>query len=65
METVAFILCGVSVLLIKRKYICMYKSGNMNSVNSVILHMSSVLLYLQLKLALNNIKMKGKNHANN
>lgn len=65
METVEFILCSVSALLIRMKYICMYKSGNMNSVNSVILHMSSVLLYLQLKLPLNNMKMKGKNHVNN
>lgn len=58
------ILCMKLSVPVRMKHICMYELQNMNCVILVILHMSSMLLYLHLKLALHNIKRKGKIHTN-
>lgn len=59
------ILCSVFTALGRTKYICMNEVQNKNCVILVILHISSMLLYFHLKLALHNIKMNSKIHANN
>lgn len=47
-----FVKCVVSTVLLRMKYA--------NCVILIILHMSTMFLYLHLKLALHNIQMKGK-----
>lgn len=65
LKPVELVVCGVSILLIRTTYICIYKLQNTNCRISVILHANEVGLYLYLKLALHNVKINGKTHANN
>lgn len=52
-------------ILVRLIQICMYGLWNMSCAIVVILHVSSMLLYLYLKWALHNIEMNGKIQANN
>lgn len=64
LKTVYLVLCSISTILVRTKYMCMYKLQNVECVISVIPHMSLMLLYLYLKLVFHNVKMSHKIHAN-
>lgn len=51
---------GAATVLMRMKYTCMCQLPNMSRVVSVILHISFMLLYLPLKLALHNTNTNGK-----
>lgn len=55
----------LSSVLVRTKYICMYKQQNSDCIIVVILHTSQMFLYLHLKLKFHNKNMSDKNHASN
>lgn len=60
-NVVELVLCSISTILGRIKYICVYELHSMNCV----IYMRYMLLHFYLNLALYNMKINGKIHDDN